>query len=312
MFVLKNSDVAQALSIDDAIVAVRDAFLALGRGDVVMPQRLAMPVMEATHLSMPCYVGGGSPILTHKTVTYFPQNAARGLPTLHSTVTVLDPGTGEPLAVMDGELLTAMRTGAVSGIATQLLSRESSRTLGVVGTGEVAYWQIAAVCAVRPIERVVIGARDPEKARGFADRVTKQLGVACEFEPDTRAIATISDVACLATTSAEPVLFGRDVRAGTHINGVGSFRRDMREVDVELVKKSKVVVDLVTAAQHGAGELIAAAEEGVFDWGESVELSQLVREPGFLRADEDVTYFKSVGLAVQDAVCARLVYDRSR
>jgi ornithine cyclodeaminase/alanine dehydrogenase-like protein (mu-crystallin family) len=297
-----------------AIEAMRAAFGALGRGEVTMPQRLATPIDEhdATHLTMPCHVGGDDPFLCLKVVTFFPENAKRGEPTVRAVIVVSDPATGAPVALMDGEHVTAVRTGAVSGLATEYLSRKTSKTLGVFGTGEIAYWQVAAVCAVRPVQRVLVGARDVEKGERFCSRVSSDFGVECTFEPSPRLIAPECDVICLATTSREPVLLGKDVMPWTHVNGVGSFRADMHETDLGFVENARVVVDLSSAARVGAGELIQAAGAGVFDWGGAIELSQLVlgNTPG--RLGQEVTYFKSVGLAVQDAFCSRLVLARAR
>ena len=297
-----------------AIKAMRNAFMALGEGRVEMPPRAVTPVpdQDASHLSMPCYIGGAEHVLCVKVVTFFPQNPAKGEPTTQAVILLSDPGTGAPLAVMDAEYITLIRTGAVSALATQLLSREDARALGVFGTGEVGFWQIAAVKEVRSIESVYVCSLDTERAGPFCKRVENELGLDATFLEDGGWLVRQSDVVCLATSSKTPVLHGRDVRPGTHVNGVGSFTPDMCETDTEFVAKARVVVDLLSAARVGAGEIIAAEAEGAFSWSDATELSSLVASPPRQRDGDDITFFKSVGLAVQDAVVAPIVLRRAK
>lgn len=311
MILLSRHDVEQCLDVRQGIEAMRFAFDALGRGLVEMPPRAVTPVGESAHLSMPCYIGGDEPVLCMKVVTFFPSNPSRGEPTTQAVILMSDPLTGAPVAMMDAEYVTLVRTGAVSALATEFLARESARTLGVFGTGEVGFYQVAAVKEVRVIDNVFVNSLDPSQGREFCERVESELGVPAMFVTEPSTLVEQSDVICLATSSKNPVLHGEHVRPGTHVNGVGSFRPDMAETDVEFVSNARVFVDQISAAQVGAGEILAAVEAGAFSWVDAIELQRLVLGDCEGRRGDEVTFFKSVGLAVQDAAVARIVFTRA-
>ena len=311
MILLSRRDVEQCLDVRQGIEAMRFAFEALGRGLVQMPPRAVTPVGEAAHLSMPCYIGGPDPVLCMKVVTFFPLNPSRGMPTTQAVILLNDPSTGKPIAMMDAEYMTLVRTGAVSALATEFLAHESARTLGVFGTGEVGFYQVAAVKEVRVIDNVFVNSLDPAQGSAFCERVESELGVPALFVSDPSTLVEQSDIICLATSSKNPVLHGADVRPGTHVNGVGSFRPDMAETDVEFVSSSGVFVDQISAAQVGAGEILAAVDAGAFSWVDAVELQRLVLGECEGRKGDEVTFFKSVGLAVQDAAVARIVFNHA-
>jgi ornithine cyclodeaminase len=244
-----------------------------------------------------------------KIVTVFPGNAEQNKPLIHAIVILIDPDDGSPLALLDGRALTALRTGAASGVATRLLARPEAATLACFGAGAQAEQQIEAVCAVRPINRVLICSRTASRAAALADRLltSERVPAAVRVEADPARVAAQADVICTATTSATPVFPADAVRPGTHINGVGSYTPHMAEVPAALVGRARVVVDQAAAARAEAGDLIQAvaaglAPESIFD----TELGQVAagERPG-RTGPEEITFFKSVGNAVQDMAVAR-------
>jgi ornithine cyclodeaminase len=243
-----------------------------------------------------------------KIVSVFPKNIERGQPTINALVVAIDTETGMPKAVMEGASLTAIRTGAASGAATDLLAREDATIAAIFGSGVQARTQLEAVCTVRKIQEVRVYSLDEPGARTFIQEmaghgpIPKNIRI---VKTPTEAIIK-AGIICTATTSSTPVFDGKDLEPGTHINAVGSFTPDMQELDIETVKKSLVVVDSREAALIEAGDLIIPIERGEIksEWIYA-ELGELVssQKPG--RTDPDqITLFKSVGIAVQDAISA--------
>lgn len=295
-----------------AIASMRSAFAALAGGRVQAPLRTALHAERGTTLVMPAALWGpGDAAVAIKVVSVFPDNRLRGLPAIYGLVLVVDPETGEPLATMHGGALTAIRTAAVCGLATDLLARRDSETLAVIGSGVQARTQVEAVCCVRRIREVRIG--NPNLAS--AERAAAELRGVGPI-PD-RIMATTqseealrgADVVCTATTSTTPVLADEDVPAGVHINAIGSYQPHVRELPAATVARSLLVVDEREAAFEEAGDILQAVEEGAIT-REHVhcELGDLTlgRAKG-RTAGEQVTLFKSVGLAVQDVAASRAV-----
>ena len=316
MLILTRRDVASLLTMDDALVAVEEGFRRLALGDVVMPQRLATPLAAhgGLHLAMPAFVGGGvgrPGTLAVKIVTVYGENGARfGLPTIQGVLLLHDARSGELLAMLDAEHLTAVRTGAASGVATKYLARPDAETALVFGTGALAPYQLAAVCAVRPIRRALVVSRTGEGDGAFCTRVQQELDLPVEPARHIRAAVEAADVICTATTSAEPLFDGAWLRPGTHVNGVGSYTRAMRELDTTAIRRSRVFVDHAQAAQAEAGDIVIPLAEGAIGPDHVAgELGQVVAGmiPGRTSPGE-ITVFKSVGLAMQDAVTAARVY----
>jgi ornithine cyclodeaminase/alanine dehydrogenase-like protein (mu-crystallin family) len=245
-----------------------------------------------------------------KLVTVMAGNAARGLPTIHALVAWFDAETGEPLAILDGPTLTAMRTGAASGVSTRLMARPDARVLALFGVGAQAVWQVRAVLTAREIDEVRVFSRTAARREAFA------ASLAQEFGPGVRVMAAASaeeaargaDVICCATTSFEPVFAAEWVASGTHVSGVGSFQKGMVELPPELFAAADVVaVDSREATLEEAGDLVAAIGAGLLDASRFVEIGTI--EPGWAatRDPSAITVFKSVGLAIQDLATAELV-----
>lgn len=319
MLVLSRHHVEQVLTMEDAIAAVADGYRQLAQGNVAMPQRAATVVEphNGIHLSMPAFVSGvgdDAGTLAIKIVTVFSDNPARyDKPTIQGVVLLHDAATGEPLALMDAEHLTAMRTGAASGVATQALARPDSRVATVLGSGTQAVTQLLAVCTVLPIERAWVYSLNADGDRQFAERMSAQLGLPVERAADLRAAVSAADVICTATTSQKPLFDGAWLREGTHVNGIGSYTRTMRELDTATIVRSRLFVDGRTAAQTEAGDILIPMAEGAITYEHVVgEIGAvLLGQVSGRTSTTDITVFKSVGMAVQDAVVAPLVYRRA-
>lgn len=314
MLILSRHDVEQVLTMPAAIDAVADGFRQLAAGKVTMPQRLATSVApyNGVHLAMPAFVAGEPGALTIKVVTVFNDNLQRGEPTIQGVVLVHDPQTGKPLALMDAEHLTAMRTGAASGVATEQLARRDAATATIFGAGAQAITQLEAVCAVRPIRQGFVFSR--EGAPAFAARMTAQLGIPVTVSTDARAAVEAADVICTATNSMTPLFDGAWLRPGTHINAIGAYQRTMRELDTTTMLRSRVFVDGRLAALAEAGEIMIPTGEGLYSPDQVAgEIGDLLlgRLAGRTAADE-ITVFKTVGMAVQDAVTAPLTLRLAR
>ncbi len=232
-------------------------------------------------------------------------------------VCMLDEETGVPAALLNGAFLTALRTGAVSGAATDLLARKDARTLTVVGAGVQAVTQALAVCAVREIESIQVVYRSPESWQRFQNAVAQdwpELVGRITGTPDVEAAIRGADVICAATTSRTPVFDGSWVKPGTHINGVGSFTPEMQEIPAMTVSQARVVVDHRESALSEGGDIIIPIRAGAFGADHIVaELGELAAGSATGRtSDDEITFFKSVGNAVQDVVVARRAIDRAR
>jgi len=243
-----------------------------------------------------------------KVVSVFPHNQQRhNLPSIHALVVLLDAATGQPLAAMDGTYLTALRTGAAPGAATRALARPESRVLALFGAGAQAPHQAHAVCAVRPIERIWIVNRGRERAEALRATLQEQGLAEVRLAESAAAALAEADVICCATRAATPLFDDADLRPGTHINGVGSYTHELAEVPPATVARARVVVDQRAAAWAEAGDLIQARDAGMLDESSIVELGEVLAGRAAGRSDDaQITFFKSVGNAVQDMAVGQL------
>ncbi|MDQ4044951.1 MAG: ornithine cyclodeaminase, partial [Chloroflexota bacterium] len=309
MLVLDRSDVRELVPMGDAIELMKIAFRELSAGRAEAPLRGVVPVTEgAVTLLMPAYVPAAE-ALGFKVVSVFEGNRERGLPTISAMVCLIDAETGVPAAIMNGAYLTALRTGAVSGAATDLLARRDARRVVVIGAGAQGVTQAAAVAAVRPIERITVVDLSEDSLRRYRDDVAKEwpeLSDRIETSTDSSAVAE-ADVICTATTSRRPVFDAADVRPGTHINAIGAFTPEMQELPPEILRRATIVVDQVEAVLEEAGDFIIPINDGTLDRSRvQRELGQIIAGDAPAReSDDEVTLFKSVGNAVQDVTVAR-------
>jgi ornithine cyclodeaminase/alanine dehydrogenase-like protein (mu-crystallin family) len=317
MRLLTRSDIQQSISMHEAVEAVKRAFveLATGRADIPMRTALAQPKHDGVTLFMPGYLGD-SESLAVKVVSVHDRNAERGLPRVNAVVLVIDPATGRAVAAMEGGHLTALRTGAGSGAATDLLARQDAKVAAIIGAGAQARTQALAVAAVRPIKRIWIYSKRREQVDEMIVEMQPQLGPSIELLAADSPSQAVREafVICAATTSSTPVFDGADLRPGAHVNGVGSYKPEMREVDgVTLQRASKIVVDSREAAMTEAGDLIAAIERGEIQTSDIyAEIGEIAAglKPGRQDAGE-ITYFKSVGNAAQDVAVAQAIHQRA-
>ncbi len=307
--ILTADDVRTALPMPAAIDAMRKAFGLLAAGEADVPLRTAIPIPkhDAAALFMPAYLHVGNR-LGAKIVSVFPNNPDLELPTIHAVVILINAATGQPEALLEGTTLTAIRTGAASGLATDLLARANAATLAILGSGVQARTQLEAICCVRKIEQAWVYSPNRNHAEQFVADMAGQNNVPASITVASSAhdAAWQAEIICAATTSATPVIGPADVRPGTHVNGIGSYTSAMREIDPEVVKRSRVVVDQRQAALAEAGEVIACIQDGSLKEGDLIELGEVVRgtQPGRTSA-EQITFFKSVGLAAQDVTAAQ-------
>jgi alanine dehydrogenase len=315
--VLSQHDVRQAVSMAQAIKIVKGAFAQLSAGKAVVPVRTQLEVTghEGITLFMPAYLQK-SDDLGVKIVSVFPRNLEMGLPTIHALVAVVDAETGRPAAVMDGTYLTALRTGAASGAATDLLARMDARVAAVFGAGVQGRTQLEAVCQVRDIEKAWIYDVNREAAERYAAEMRERGGripgdITVASSP-TKAVRE-ADVVCTATTATSPVFADVDLKTGVHINAIGAFTPEMQEVPEDTVKRALLVVDSREACWAEAGDLIIPRYKGLISESNiHAELGEIAAGTmGGRESDEEVTFFKSVGNAVQDVSVARKVLEEA-
>jgi ornithine cyclodeaminase/alanine dehydrogenase-like protein (mu-crystallin family) len=304
-----GSDIRSLLTMEDCIEGMKSAFSALSTGEAVMPvrTRLEMRPDNANALFMPVYMPKISRVGV-KSLTNCIDNPGKGLPMIHALMTIFDSSTGVPLAVLDGEAITAMRTGAVSGLATSLLARKASRTAAIIGTGFQAETQLMAICAVREITKAYVFDLLTEKAEAFAVKMRGRLNIEV-LVATSPAVLQEADVICTATPSQKPVFDDAFLKPGTHLNAVGAYKPDMVEIPPETIIRAKVVVDQRDGCLAEAGDILQPLEKKLItedhihgELGEVVTGRVAAREN-----NEEITVFKSVGVAVQDLVSADLV-----
>jgi ornithine cyclodeaminase/alanine dehydrogenase-like protein (mu-crystallin family) len=305
-------DLPKLLPMRDAVEAMKSAFAMLSAGQVVAPPRGVVPVDEVDGISllMGGYVPGEG--LAAKTVSIFNRNRDLGKDVVTGLMLVLDPVSGEPIGLMDGGALTAWRTGAAVGAATDLLARPDARVAALIGAGVQARTQLLALDAVRDLETIRVFGLDPLQVDDFIEHMQPAVGAQLERSPTVEAALDGARVISSATNSPTPVFDGRWLGPGTHLNAIGTFTLDRREVDLVTVERATIFVDLVEAALEEAGELVAGIEAGLTRPGDWTEIGDVAadRSPGRTRVDE-ITFFKSVGHAVQDVVAASRIMRRA-
>ena len=307
---LSRDDVQAALSMSDAIAAMKAAYSQLSTGASEMPLRSRTALNgDGVLLTMPAFLSE-SQQLGVKIVSVVPENTQRHLPMIHALVMALDAATGQPLAILEGQSLTAIRTGAGAGAATDALARQDASTVAIIGSGTQARTQLTAVCAVRSIEAVYVYSPTTAHARQFADDMagTEHVPTIIHVTRTPEEAVQQADIVCTATSSQTPVFDGTCLQPGTHINAVGSYTPTMQEVDEITLQQALIVVDSCEAVLKEAGELIIALENGAITPDDvQVEIGRVLTgdHPGRSH-DDQITYFKSVGVAVQDAAAAHI------
>jgi ornithine cyclodeaminase/alanine dehydrogenase-like protein (mu-crystallin family) len=318
MLILTAEDVRNALPMNEAIEAMKKAYASLSDGTAVVPLRTRLPIpgSEALSLFMPAFVNSqDGNALAVKVVSLFPTNPARGLAYIQAAVLVFDPETGRAIALLEGSSLTAIRTGAASGAAVDLLARADSKVVAVFGAGAQGRTQLEAACSARKIETAFIYDANTGKANSFAAEMKARGSIPTDLRVASSAREAIenAEIICTATTSTKPVFDDKNVRAGTHISGVGSYTPEMQEVPAETLQRARIFVDSRTASLEEAGDLIQPMRAGLFDESHiHGELGELVLgKISGRQSQEEITYFKSVGIAVQDAMAAQIALNNA-
>jgi ornithine cyclodeaminase/alanine dehydrogenase len=310
---LNRRDLEQVLDWPSVIAAVERGFVDMSAGRVQQPART---VMRSTHMPgvyvlMPCVVDA-SRVLGTKFATIYPTNPQRGLPTISAVYALTDFETGQLISVMDAAYMTGVRTAAATVVATQALARSDAATLGLFGTGTQAEFHARAFAAAMPQLKMRVVGTTPEKTRGFAERLAKS-GVAVEPAASARAAAQC-DVVVAATSATQPVFDGTAIRPGAHVNGIGSHMPKIRELDTETVARSRVIADSYDALFAESGDVLIPIEEGRIGKEHVVaELGEVLGKTKRGRTlPNDITLFKSNGVAFQDVVTASIAYQRAR
>ena len=292
----------------DAISAMREAFITLSNKMAIVPNRINLPIKDqnALHLSMPAYIKGGKYIMV-KLVNVHYDNPKNNLPLINGLILMMDAKHGKPIALIDGKSVTALRTGASSGLATELLSKKDSKLAVVFGTGVQAYTQIEAIRSVRDLEKVKVIGRDIDKAQKFCNQFDQSV------EIGTKDCLIDADIICTATTSKTPLFEFGDLNPGVHINAVGAHQSTSRELPSELIQNGKVFIDQLSPSKHEAGDILIPIEEGKYTWDKiEGELGELIDCKIEGRKNEsEITIFNSIGNAIQDLVIGSIIIEKN-
>jgi ornithine cyclodeaminase len=306
---LSLAEVQQSITMSQAIDAMERAFIQLANQQVQLPLRTGLTIHEeqALTLTMPGYLNQDK-ALGLKVVSIFPKNMDKNIPSITGFIMLLDARTGEPKILMDAAWLTSLRTGAVSGLATKYFARDDAHHLAIIGSGAQALTQFMAVNAVRSINRVSLWSRTTKNAEALAKKLEHECDI--NVYKQSSLAARDADIICTATSSTEPLIHFNDIQPHVHINAIGSHSILMQEVASDVLARSVVLVDQLEAALSESGEIINALEQNTLKKEDIIEIGTWL-----LSKDRDyknqLTVFKSVGLAIQDLSVAVVVYQNA-
>ncbi len=306
---LTLEEVKQSITMHQAIQGMERAFIQLSRQQVKLPLRTGISIDEeqALTLTMPAYLAKDK-TLGLKVVSIFPKNLTNNLPSINGFIMLLDANSGVPKVLMDAAYLTALRTGAISGLATKYFSQENANHVAIIGTGTQAVTQLEAVATVRNIKQVSLWSRNLDKAYEFAKKFEHQYNINV-YETASLAVRD-ADVICTATSSTEALIHDNDIQPHVHINAIGSHSRAMMEIGQDILAHCVIVVDQLEAVLSESGEIIKAIEQHTIKRESIIEIGEwlLHKEVDY---KEQLTVFKSVGLAIQDLSVAEIVYQNA-
>lgn len=311
--ILNRKNVISVLDMKDCMDVVEKAFEELANGTAVLPLRTPITPPDGLSLYMPAYLKEMK-ALACKVVTVYKNNPKKfNMPVIIGKVLVQDPETGDVVCIMDGGYLTAVRTGAVSGVATKYLARkDKNQVAGIFGTGVQAQMQLWAVSIARELSKVIVYDISDESANAFIKEMGEKLNLEI-IKAENPDQVLEADIICTATSSATPIFDGKKVKKGTHINGIGSHTPNARELDSEIIMRSRFIGDSKEACFSEAGDIILPVNEGVIDeshfYGELGDV--IIGKVESRINDEEITIFKSNGLAIQDVATAKLIYDKA-
>ena len=311
--IISREDVEKIIEMNDVIHIVEKAFLEYHKGATITPIRTNLRVEKENGnvLFMPSYLKSTG-ALGIKIVSVYPDNSKKNMQTIHSTILLQDANTGESLALMDGEYITALRTGAVSGIAAKYLSREDSSVVTIFGAGNQARTQLEAICAVRDIKKVYVHSFNESRKEVFCKEMSQKLKVNVSVAQEENQYLSHSDIIITATTSRTPVFVGNNLKKGVFISGIGSYTPNMQEVPEDIVKNATVIVDAYDMAIKEAGDIIIPINKGIITKDHiKGELGEVITGKVKRKSNNEIIFFKSVGLAIQDMSVAQEVYVKS-
>ena len=311
VLILGGDAVKELLTMREAVKAVELAFKLRAEGKAIMPPKiyLDLPEYQGDFRAMPAYIDGAAGL---KWVSVYPHNQLYNLPSVMATIILCDPNNGCPLAIMDGTYITSMRTGAAGGVAVKYLARRDSSVIGLIGAGVQAKMQMLAISEVLPgVEEVKVFDKQRDASLRYSEEMGAKLGI--NIHPvESIEKAVEADIVITATPSRTPIVKKQHIQPGTHINAIGADAKGKQELGVDVLKHAKIVVDDIEQASH-SGEINVPLSHGVIKTediygtlGEIVANIKKGRE-----SDQEVTVFDSTGLAVQDIICAKLVYDKA-
>lgn len=314
---LSDKDVATLLPMAECIDVMAEALRSVGKGESILPLRTVIRLPETTNAfaSMPAVMGVGSNAsIGAKLITVFPGNDATPFDSHIGVVLLFDAEHGALQAIADASSITSIRTAAVSGLATRLLANEDANELGILGAGVLAMTHLDAVRAVRPIKRVRVWSRSGSRAVEFAERARKKHDIEIVVSDSARDAVSGAHVVCTVTSARTPVLEGSWIAPGTHINAVGASISSARELDSACVAMARLFVDRRESTMAESGDFLIPKSEGLFDDRHILgDLGDLLLKRAEGRTSKDqVTLFKSLGLAVEDVAAVRHIYDKAR
>lgn len=312
MLFLGRTEAEELLSMGEALKAVEYAFKLEAEGKAIMPPKLYLnlPEYQGDFRAMPAYIDGCAGV---KWVSAYPDNWRQNLPSVMATIVLCDPNTGYPLAIMDATHITNVRTGAAGGVAVKYLARRDSSIIGIIGAGRQAKTQLLAISEVLPtVKEVRVFDQRQEASLRYVDEMGTRLNI--NIRPlETIEEATKADIVVTTTPSREPVVKKHYIRPGTHINAIGADAKGKQELVADVLKDAKIVVDDIEQASH-SGEINVPLSQDLLKveniygtLGEVVANIKKGREN-----NEEVTIFDSTGLAIQDVICAKLVYEKAK
>ena len=310
---IDREEIARRLTYDVCIPIVRNAMIALSRGETRQLLRSIIPLSGGRLFGvMPGAMGANAPFGA-KLISVFPENFALGKQSHQGLVILFDPETGAPVCVVHAGELTAIRTAAASAVATDVLARKDGRRLALLGYGEQAATHARAICKVRDLESISVWGRSPERALAFAKQTEAELGLSVIPAASAKEAVARADIICTVTSATEPILKGEWVRAGTHLNLVGSGHSGPTEVDNELVVRSRFIADSREGVLNQGAEFLRAKAAGLVGDDHIVaEIGQvLAGEIEGRRSAEEITVYKSLGHVVQDLSSAWALYSQA-
>ncbi len=316
ILVLTAPEVEELLSMPDCIEVMADALTALARNEVVLPLRSVLRPADAKGLMvmMPAYRRGEGNVFGLKAICVFPENPRLGKDAHQGFVLLFSGETGEPLSLMNASAITAIRTAAVSALATRLLAREDAAELAIIGAGVQARTHLSAISCVRRLKRARVVSKSYERARQLAIELKDQFPFPIEPLPNVEQTVRDADLIVTATTSPEPVLKREWLAPGTHINAVGTYSPTAREIDGPTMAAARIYVDRRESALNEAGDYVIAAKDGLIGpeniLGELGEI--LIGEKSGRTSPDEITLFKSLGLAIEDVAAAQYLFAKAQ